>query len=213
MIRTRHPNPFLMPKTQSGMVIGLFGGSFNPPHSGHLLVAEMAIKRLGLDKLWWMVTPANPLKEHRGLASVEDRVALSNALIMSPKIEITAFETTIASFYTAKTINYIKTHNRGVKFVLIMGADSLTNFHYWHHWRAIVASVPIAVIDRPSARMAGLSSHFAQTFAGARIKEQNAKSLAFHEPPAWCYLHGRRSDQSSTVLRRQIVGEAEPNLN
>jgi len=151
------------------MVVGLFGGSFNPPHSGHALVAEMAIKRLGLDRLWWMVTPANPLKEHRGLASVEDRVALSRALVNSPKIVITAFETTIASFFTAKTIDYIKAHNRGVHFVLVMGADSLANFHYWHHWRAIVANVPIAVIDRPSARMAGLSSHFAQTLAYARI--------------------------------------------
>jgi len=190
------------------MVVGLFGGSFNPPHSGHALVAEMAIKRLGLDRLWWMVTPANPLKEHRGLASVEDRVALSRALVNSPKIVITAFETTIASFFTAKTIDYIKAHNRGVHFVLVMGADSLANFHYWHHWRAIVANVPIAVIDRPSARMAGLSSHFAQTLAYARIKEQNARSLASLQPPAWCYLHGRRSDQSSTFLRRQTVGAA-----
>lgn len=185
------------------MAIGLFGGSFNPPHGGHVLVAQTALKRLHLDRIWWMVTPNNPLKRTREMPSIDVRLEQSYDLVQSPNIVVTGLEATIGSRYTSDTINYLLPRNRCVSFVLIIGADSLAQFHRWHNWRCIVERIPIAVIDRPSASMAALSSPMAQRYRGARIAEEQAGSLRFRQAPAWCYIHGRQSAQSSTIIRRQ----------
>jgi len=190
-----------MPHVEKGMAVGLFGGSFNPPHAGHTLVAEIALRRLRLDQLWWMVTPGNPLKSVHELAPLAERVARSEAITPDPRIKVTAFEAAHRIRYTADTLALVKARNPGVRFVWIMGADSLATFHRWQRWRTIAATFPIAVIDRPGSTLAFLSSVMAKTFVRARIDEDEAPTLSRMRPPAWTFIHGPRSSLSSTALR------------
>ena len=190
-----------MPHVESGMVVGLFGGSFNPPHQGHVLVADTAIQRLGLDQLWWMVTPGNPLKDHNDLAPLADRIAMSETIARDPRIKVTAFEQALGQSYTARTLEIVRVRNRDIRFVWIMGAGNLKNFHRWQNWQKIARTFPIAVIDRPGSTLAYLSSRMAKTFDHARIDEDDARRLAYHPAPAWTFIHGPRSSMSSTALR------------
>ncbi|KRB62908.1 nicotinate-nicotinamide nucleotide adenylyltransferase [Rhizobium sp. Root708] len=190
-----------MPHTERGMVVGLFGGSFNPPHAGHALVAEIAIKRLGLDQLWWIVTPGNPLKDRRNLLPLAERIALSERLAPYPSIKITAFERDFATSFTANTLARVKARNPHVHFIWIMGADSLKTFHHWQRWQDIVNTFPIAVIDRPGSTLSFLSSKMARTFDFARIDEDDSRALWKRQAPAWTFIHGPRSGLSSTEIR------------
>ncbi len=195
-----------MPHVERGMVVGLFGGSFNPPHDGHLLVAETALRRLGLDQLWWIVTPGNPLKSLQHLAPLQERLVRSEALVENPRIRITAFEQALGESYTARTLAYVKARNPSVRFVWIMGADNLASFHRWKNWQQIASTFPIAIVDRPGDTLSYLSSKMAKTFDYARLDEREAEKLAFLKAPAWTFLHGPRSRLSSTELRRQQSG-------
>ncbi|RCL02012.1 MAG: nicotinate-nucleotide adenylyltransferase [Candidatus Tokpelaia sp. JSC189] len=190
-----------MPYVEKGMVVGLFGGSFNPPHKGHVLVANTALVRLKLDQLWWMVTPGNPLKNLVELAPLHERIAASEELMNNLYICVTAFEEKIHTRYSADTIAYILQHNPGVHFVWIMGADNLASFHHWQNWRQIVKTIPIAVINRFGSEHADISAPMAQTFARFRIPENMSASLALKKAPAWTFIHGRCSELSSSVLR------------
>jgi len=198
-----------MPHIERGMAVGLFGGSFNPPHEGHLLVAEIALRRLGLDQMWWMVTPGNPLKSRSELASLPDRIAMSEKLIHDPRIKVTAFEKTLGGSYTADTLAYVKARNPHVHFVWVMGADSLKTFHLWQKWQDIAATFPIAVIDRPGSTLSFLSSKMARTFDYARVDEDDAGTLWKRPAPAWTFIHGPRSALSSTAIRA-INGKKTP---
>ena len=188
------------------MEVALLGGSFNPPHAGHALVAEIALRRLALDQLWWIVTPGNPLKSARELAPLVQRIVLSEKIARNPKIKVTAFEAAHHVRYTADTLALIKARNPGVDFVWIMGADSLRDFHRWQRWREIVLTFPIAVIDRPGATLSFLSSVVAKTFDYARVDEGDAPLLARMRAPAWTFVHGPRSSLSSTAIRKAAKG-------
>ncbi|MCO5058800.1 MAG: nicotinate-nucleotide adenylyltransferase [Rhizobiaceae bacterium] len=190
-----------MPHAARGIAVGLFGGSFNPPHAGHALVAEIALRRLALQQLWWIVTPGNPLKAGRQLAPLGDRLARSEAIATDPRIKVTAFEAAHRLRYTADTLELVKVRNPGVDFVWIMGADNLRDFHRWQRWREIATTFPIAVIDRPGATLSYLSSIMAKTFDYARVDEDDAPALARKRPPAWTFIHGPRSSLSSTAIR------------
>lgn len=190
-----------MPHVERGMAIGLFGGSFNPPHEGHALVAEIALRRLGLDQLWWMITPGNPLKSRSALAPLADRIAMSRKLISDPRIKITAFEEGLGGAYTADTLDHVKAKNPQAHFVWVMGADSLKTFHLWQKWRGIASTFPIAVIDRPGSTLSFLSSKMARTYDYARVDETDAATLWKHRAPAWTFIHGPRSAVSSTAIR------------
>lgn len=183
------------------MVVGLFGGSFNPPHPGHLLVAEIALKRLGLDQLWWMVTPGNPLKSRSALLPLRERIMLSRSLARDPRIKVTAFEERLTTTFTAHTLAHVVARNPGVGFVWIMGADSLKTFHRWQKWREIADLVPIAVVDRPGATLSFLSSPAARALSFARVDENRARLIGRRQPPAWTFIHGPRSGLSSTAIR------------
>lgn len=199
---TESPSQYLrMPHVEKGMAVGLFGGSFNPPHAGHALVAEIALRRLALDQLWWMVTPGNPLKSGRELSPLADRLRLSQAVAKNPRIKVTAFEAAHRVRYTADTLALVKARNPGVDFVWIMGADNLRDFHRWQRWRRIATTFPIAVIDRPGATLSFLSSVMAKTFDHARVDEADAPLLARMTPPAWTFIHGPRSSLSSSAIR------------
>jgi nicotinate-nucleotide adenylyltransferase len=195
------PRYLRMPHAGRGLAVGLFGGSFNPPHAGHALVAEIALRRLALDQLWWIVTPGNPLKSARELAPLGQRIALSEQIASNPRIKVTAFEAAHHVRYTADTLALVRARNPGVDFVWIMGADSLRDFHRWQRWRGIMLTFPIAVIDRPGATLSFLSSVAAKTFDYARIDERDAPLLARMPAPAWTFIHGPRSSLSSSAIR------------
>ncbi len=185
------------------MRIGLFGGSFNPPHEGHRLVAEAAIRRLQLDKLWCLVTPGNPLKNNNDLPSQTSRIEACQQVLDDPRIEVTGFEAEIGTRYTFDTISYLKRRCPGVHFVWIMGADSLAGFHRWQSWEAIAQTLPIAVIDRPGATLKAAAAKAAQVLSAHRMDDSDAGVLATARAPAWVFLYGPRSPQSSSDLRRQ----------
>ncbi|GGK39131.1 nicotinate-nucleotide adenylyltransferase [Salinarimonas ramus] len=195
-----------LPPAAAGMRIGLFGGSFDPPHAGHLHVGRMALRRLRLDRLWWLVTPGNPLKERAGLPSLPERMAMARGLARDPRIAVTGFEAELPAPYTIETIRYLQRRLPGVRFVWIMGADGLASFDRWQDWREIAARVPIAVIDRPGRTLTAPASRAARVLAPARRPEHAAAALADMSPPAWIFLHGRRSPLSSTALRALRAG-------
>jgi nicotinate-nucleotide adenylyltransferase len=183
------------------MRIGLFGGSFDPPHAAHRSASLIAMKRLGLARVWWLVTPGNPLKDSRGLAPLPQRLAAARALAHHPGICITGFEAEIGTRYTHDTLRYLLARCPGVRFVWIMGADNLRSFPRWQKWRGIAAMVPIAVIDRLGPSLYATSGLAGQALARYRLPDSQARVLADRRPPAWIYLHGLKSPLSSTALR------------
>ena len=199
-----------LPPFGPGQTIGLLGGSFNPPHEGHLLASHLALTRAGLDRVWWLATPGNPLKSTADLAALRARLEAARALIHDPRIAVTGFESEIGSRYTADTLRYLKLHAPGARFVWIMGADNLAGFHRWRDWREIAAMVPMLVVDRPGSSFAALSSRAAQALTRWRRPEGEARRLAFMAAPAWIFLHGRRSGASSTALRARFRDAAPP---
>ena len=190
-----------IPPSASGMRIGLFGGSFNPMHEGHLLVMEETLRRLELDALWVLVTPGNPLKDNHALPSLETRVRAARAMIDHPRIRVTGFEAAKGFAYSWQTVDFLTSALPDRRFVWIMGADSLADFHRWQRWQKIATTFPIAVIDRPGSTLAYLSSKTARTFDYARVDEEDAGVLWQKRAPAWTFIHGPRSTLSSTAIR------------
>jgi nicotinate-nucleotide adenylyltransferase len=190
-----------LPPHGAGQAIGLFGGSFNPPHSGHRQASLSALRRLGLDQLWWMVTPGNPLKENGGLAPLEDRMRAAAEIAAHPRIAISGAEAVFRTRYTADLIQILRKRQPATRFVWIMGSDSLTEFYRWEDWRRIAASVPIAVVNRPRSLAAPLSSRAALALARYRIDADDTTTLPDRAPPAWAFLTGPRTAASSTALR------------
>jgi len=181
------------------MRIGLLGGSFNPAHEAHREISLTALKRLGLDQVWWLVTPGNPLKDPSKLASLESRVEVARKMARHPRIEVTGFAG--GSAYTIDLLAELKRRFPGVNFVWLMGADNLAQFHRWRAWEEIFAAVPMAVLDRPGLRLKARASKAAQRFALYQVDESDAGGLARLEPPAWTILSHRLSGLSSTELR------------
>lgn len=189
------------------MRIGLYGGTFDPPHEAHLLVARKALRQLRLDRIWWLVTPGNPLKDQAGRPSLAERRAAAGRLARHPRIVVSDAEAQLGTRYTLDTIAALQRRCPGVRFVWIMGADGLASFHRWKGWVRIARRVPIAVVDRPGYTQAALAAPAAIRFRAGRIAEADAPLLAALQPPAWVYLRGRRSPLSSTELRAKAAAD------
>jgi nicotinate-nucleotide adenylyltransferase len=191
-----------VPPVLPGMRVGLFGGSFNPPHAGHAHVAEVALRRLRLDRLWILVTPGNPLKDTRQLPPLATRIAATRALVSDPRIVVTGLEAGFGSPFSFHTVDRLTRAHPRTRFVWVMGGDNLKNFHRWQAWWRLAHALPIAIIDRPGATLSCLSSRTAVALDFARLKEEAAPALADRRAPAWIYLHAPRVALSSTELRR-----------
>lgn len=189
------------------MRIGLLGGSFNPAHGGHLHIARAALHRLALDQVWLLVSPGNPLKEARGMASQADRLASAACLADGRRIVATDIERHLGTRYTADTLRALKRLFPRVRFVWLMGADNLTQFPRWRDWTGIAATVPFAVLPRPTYTRAALAGRAARRLAHARHGSRQAVVLADLTPPAWVFVDGRENALSATALRRAAAGE------
>jgi nicotinate-nucleotide adenylyltransferase len=190
------------PLIQPGQRIGVMGGTFNPPHDGHALVSRTALRRLGLDQLWWVVTPGNPLKINNGLPPAEERMAWCRELAPDNHMRITAFEEDLHTPFTAATIAFLVRRYPRAHFTWIMGADNLASFHHWQSWRDIARMVPIAVVDRPGWGLRALASPAAHWMRRSYRPEAAAMTLPAAPAPAWTFLTGPLSKSSSTELRK-----------
>jgi len=203
---SRHRPPSLMPLLPPHgrqQRIGIFGGSFNPAHAAHRLVSLIALRRLKLDAIWWVVTPGNPLKDKSGLPSTEERIALAKTIAAHPKIHVIAIEERLGSSFTYELIAFLKRRSSTARFVWIMGADNLESFHRWARWRSIFASIPVAVIDRPGSTHRALHAPAALAYDRYRVSESKASVFPNESAPALIVLHGPRSSLSSTALRKR----------
>lgn len=199
--RDRAPALHGLPIHADGMRIGLLGGSFNPPHAAHRAISLFAIKRLRLDRVWWLVSPGNPLKDRRGLHDLSERADAAKRVAADPRIDVTCLESVIGTRYTIDTVSYLRRRCSRVRFVWIMGADNLGQFHRWENWQRIAAEVPFAVIDRPPQSFRAFAATASQALARYRIPEGAARTLADRAPPAWVFLTGMKLNLSSTRLR------------
>ncbi|MDB5466505.1 MAG: nicotinic acid mononucleotide adenylyltransferase [Phenylobacterium sp.] len=187
-----------------GMRVGLFGGSFNPAHEGHAHVAETAKRRLRLDRVIWLVSPQNPLKPAHETADLKARMAGARRYVDDPCMIVSDAETRLGSQYTIDTVRALKARFPGVRFVWIMGADSLATFHLWRGWTQIMREVPVAVVSRPWISLKSRFSPAALRFARFRRPAAEAMGLPNAKPPAWVFLLGRFNFQSSTALRERM---------
>ncbi|MGC1558920.1 MAG: nicotinate-nucleotide adenylyltransferase [Bradyrhizobium sp.] len=187
----------------NGMRVGLLGGSFNPPHQAHRAVSLFAIKRLRLDRVWWLVTPGNPLKDDKALHNLDERAEAARRVANDPRIDVSCLESVIGTRYTVDTVRYLRRRASTLRFVWIMGADNLAQFHRWQNWRDIAFEVPIAVIDRPPQSFRALASPASQALARYRLPESEAGRLADRRAPAWVFLTGMKLPMSSTGLRNR----------
>lgn len=167
------------------------------------MISEAALKRLGLDKVWWVVSPGNPLKERNDTAPLAERLQLCRAIATNPHITVTDFEVDLPAPYTASTLAFLKARSPLVRFVWIMGADNLAQFERWHRWREIFTMVPVVVVDRPGWRLKAMASKAARAFASSRVPEVDAATLSRRPAPAWTFLTGPLSHASSTAIRNR----------
>lgn len=180
--------------------IGLLGGSFDPPHAGHVHITRWALRTLALDRVWWLVSPGNPLKP-RGPAEIARRLAAAQAIMRHPRVAVTDIERHLASPYTADTLRQLVRRYPGVRFVWLMGADNLAGFHRWEDWEGIVARHPVGVLARPGEQLRAGLSPAARRFAQARLPQTSAAALGRRAPPCWVMLTGAMSEASSTAIR------------
>lgn len=186
--------------------IGILGGSFNPAHRGHLDISLKALRQLGLDQVWWLVSPQNPLKPADGMAPLAERLSAARRMARDPRIRVTDLEQRLGSRFTAESLKLLRRRFPETRFVWLMGADNLAQIAQWRDWQQIFHLVPIAVFARPSYCFKALAAKAARRFARYRLKEGAGRRLATSEPPAWLFVHGRLNPISATEIRRRRSG-------
>ena len=188
--------------------VGLLGGSFNPAHEGHLHISLLALDHLGLNELWWLVSPQNPLKPIAGMAPFDERLAGARAMADDPRIVVSDVEHQLGTRYTAETLPALVARFPGNAFVWVMGADNLAQISRWKDWTAIFQAVPIAVFDRPSYSDEALACGAARRFARFRVDSREARMLAGSEPPAWVFVRGEMNAASASRIRKDKIGRS-----
>lgn len=188
------------PIARPGQAIGLLGGSFDPAHEGHAHITREALKRFGLDRVWWLVSPGNPLKSE-GPAPLARRLDVARKVMQHPKVVVTDVEARMGTRYTAETLAALIRRYPGVRFVWLMGADNLASFHHWDQWQKIMETVPIGILARPGDRNAARHSIAANTYRNARLKGRNSILLPQGPAPLWCFVNVPMVNVSSSDIR------------
>lgn len=188
------------PSVGRGQKVGLLGGSFDPAHAGHAHITREALKRFGLDWVWWLVSPGNPLKRE-GPAPLDRRLAAARAVIDHPRVRVTDLERRVGTRYTAETLLALRRRYPGVRFVWLMGADNLATFHHWDRWPDIMECVSIGVLARPGQRISARTSVAADVYASSRLRGEAAHLLPALDPPAWCFVNVPMRGDSSSAIR------------
>lgn len=188
------------PSARAGQSIGLLGGSFDPAHEGHAHITREALKRFGLDYVWWLVSPGNPLKK-RGPAALSTRLRHARSVMRHPKVRVTDIEARLGTRYTAQTLRRLLPRYPGVQFVWLMGADNLAGFHHWQDWEEIMQTLPVGVLARPGDRISARRSVAAQHYDMARLPGSASKLLPMRDAPCWCYINVPLSAASSSAIR------------
>jgi nicotinate-nucleotide adenylyltransferase len=201
-----------LPMVSPRMRIGLLGGSFNPAHAAHVEISLTALKRLGLDQVWWVVTPGNPLKRSSKLLGLSERVEAARKIANHPRIAVTGFPGEKGPPYTVALLTELKRRHPAVSFVWLMGADNLAEFHRWRSWQRIFETAPIAVLDRPGFRLKARASQAATRFQEFHVDESDAQGLARMTPPAWTIITHRLSPLSSTEIRGEGKGKDKKSM-
>jgi len=189
------------PIAEANMRIGLLGGSFNPAHGGHLYISKIALDRLKLDQVRWLLSPQNPLKHADDYELYEKRAQTARTVIDTPRIVLSFFEQEHGLTYSVETIRQLLEQHPQVKFVWLMGADAFAGLDRWKDWRNIVETIPIAVFNRPGSRARALNSKAAQYYSDFRLEEKDAPLLAGKKAPAWCFINQPPDYSSSTKIR------------
>ena len=184
-----------------GARIGLLGGSFNPAHAGHLQLSLEALKRLGLDEVWWLISPQNPLKTSRGMAPLAERLAGTRRFTRHPRLRPCIVESLLDTRYTADTVSALKRLFPGVRFVWLIGADNLKQLESWKRWPQILNGVPVAVFDRPAYSVGATAAKAARRFAHRRLPERGSRCLAGLPAPVWTFLRQPLNAESATEIR------------
>jgi nicotinate-nucleotide adenylyltransferase len=185
--------------------VGLLGGSFNPAHEGHRYVSLEALRRLGLDQVWWLVSPQNPLKPKAGMASLPERLRLAEAVASHPRLRVLALEERLGTRYTVDTLQRLAGW-QDKAFVWLIGADNLSQLPRWRQWRRVMAACPVAVFERHPYSYAALAGPAAVAFAAARLDDADAARLVLSRPPAWMFVRLRPHPASATALRGSRSG-------
>lgn len=193
--------PEALALANAGARIGLLGGSFNPAHEAHLHISLIALRRLHLDCVWWLVSPQNPLKSEAGMASLERRLARAREVATRPNIFVTSIETQLGTQFTFDTLSSLKQHFPKARFVWLMGGDNLATFHLWQRWEDIAKLMPFAVIARPRFTTRALASPAAQQLRAARRDAADAATLPEQKPPSWVFIQERLDPTSATAIR------------
>lgn len=199
-----------------GQRIGLMGGSFNPAHDGHAMIARLALKRLRLHRIWWLVSPQNPLKPSTGMAPLKARIAQARTIARHPRIEVGALEAQLGTQYTADTLRLLRKRFPRARFVWVMGADNLIQLPAWRDWSTIIRTVGVAVFDRPTYSLKALSGRAARRFARFRLPERRSRAVTKRRPPVWVFHHTLLNPESATGIRAratrpyQLVGTGDP---
>ncbi len=193
--------PYGLPYVARGQRIGLLGGSFDPPHAGHVHITKEALKRFALDQVWWLVSPGNPLKD-RGPAKLARRMAAAREIMDHPRVQICDFESHVGTRYTAETLAVLQDTCPQARFVWLMGADNLAQLHRWKDWQDIMARVPVGVLARPGDRIEARTAKAAQVFRRAQLHPRNSRALSRLDAPVWAFVNVPMQDISSTQLRK-----------
>ena len=189
-----------IPYVRPGQVVGLFGGSFDPPHKGHVHVTLEAMKAFGLDRVWWLVSPGNPLKQDHP-AALDRRLTAARRVMDHPRVRVTGLEAQLGTRYTAQTLARMRAVYPGVRFVWLMGADNLAQLHHWQQWRQIMETVPIGVVARPGDRISARVSKAAVIFRQQRLSGRQSRLLPLMPPPVWCFVNVPMVNLSSSAIR------------
>lgn len=189
-----------IPYARAGQKIGLLGGSFDPAHAGHAHITREALKLFGLDRVWWLVSPGNPLKTE-GPAPMAQRMDRARQVMTHPRVCVTDIERRLGTRHTAQTVAALQRNYPGVRFIWLMGADNLAQFDQWQEWHDIMARVPVGVLARPGQQISARASRAARIYRAARLGARASHLLARAETPAWCFVNVPMVDLSSTVIR------------